>query len=339
MDKTSPHTRARSDQGLEKRKQIPADLRANGRTIGIIAALTSALFLGMTPIFGKQAILLGVPPLALAAVRTLLASLMLLVVIACFDRRHLYIYPAGLLGCLLAGWINGIGSLFYYSALARINAGIGQLLYSLYPFFLILWLTMDRQIPGPLTIIRVTIAICGVYFLTRGGIQQIDPVGVIQMLIAAALFALHIPINQRVLSDMPAPTVTVYTLLAMSSIVIPAYFLSGAGAIPQNLQVWWPIAGLTFVTFFSRLTLFLGIKHLGSLQAGLLGLSELIVTLLLAHLILGESLTPQQWTGSILLISSLLLIIFERTWAKKYRPGGWLGWITPPSPPSEIPWQ
>jgi drug/metabolite transporter (DMT)-like permease len=96
---------------------------------------------------------------------------------------------------------------------------------------------------------------------------------------------------------------------------------------------------LTLVTFFSRLTLFLGIKHLGSLQAGLLGLSELIVTLIFANLLLGETLTPQQRVGSILLISSLLLIIFEKTWAKKYRSGGWLSWISPPSPPSEIPWQ
>jgi drug/metabolite transporter (DMT)-like permease len=339
MNKTNLDSRANIDREITRARWFTLGFSANGRIIGIIAALTSACFLGMTPIFGKQAILMGVPPLALAAVRTLLACFMLLIVIASLDRHYLYIYPAGLLGCLMAGWINGIGSLFYYSALARINAGIGQLLYSLYPFFLILWLALDRQIPGPLTLLRVMIAIGGVYFITWGSTQQIDPIGVIQMLIASALYALHIPINQRVLSDMPAPTVTVYTLIAMSSVVLPAYLLSGADSIPHTAQAWWPIVALTLVTFFSRLTLFLGIKHLGSLQAGLLGLSELIVTLLFANLLLGETLTPQQWVGSILLISSLLLIIFEKTWGKKYRAGGWLSWISPPSPPSEIPWQ
>ena len=41
--------------------------------------------------------------------------------------------------------------------------------------------------------------------------------------------------------------------------------------------------GLTLVTFFSRLTLFLGVKHLGGMQTALLGLGELLVTLICAR--------------------------------------------------------
>jgi len=75
------------------------------------------------------------------------------------------------------------------------------------------------------------------------------------MLIAAALYALHLPINQRVLYDVPAPTVTVYTLLAMSLIVVPAYLLFDRSLPPENAP-WLPVFGLTAVTFFSRLLLF-----------------------------------------------------------------------------------
>ena len=82
------------------------------RSQGIYAALTSAFFLGLAPVFGRQAILGGLPPLAVVAIRTTLAALLLLVVMLIFYRRYLFIYPAGLLGCLLAGWINGFGSLF-----------------------------------------------------------------------------------------------------------------------------------------------------------------------------------------------------------------------------------
>jgi hypothetical protein len=39
---------------------------------------------------------------------------------------------------------NGIGSVFYYLARARLDAGIGHLLYSFYPLFLRL-LLLDRQ--------------------------------------------------------------------------------------------------------------------------------------------------------------------------------------------------
>ncbi|MBC8504736.1 MAG: EamA family transporter, partial [Chloroflexi bacterium] len=121
------------------------------RTKGITAALTSAVFLGMAPVFGRRAILLGAAPLTVVAIRTVLAALFLLSLIIIFRRQYLYIYPAGLLGCLLAGAINGLGSLFYYSALGRIEAGVGQLLYSFYPLFVALCRFLEKQPPSRLT--------------------------------------------------------------------------------------------------------------------------------------------------------------------------------------------
>ena len=63
--------------------------------------------------------------------------------------------------------------------------------------------------------------------LTSLQTHRSDPVGVGLMLGGAALYALHLPINQRVLYEVPAPTVTVYTLVAMSAVVVPAYLLFG----------------------------------------------------------------------------------------------------------------
>ena len=79
----------------------------NGRSTGINAALISALFLGFAPVFGKAA--MGVDqfsPLAVAAMRTSMAALLLVTIILLFKRNILYIYPAGLLGCMLAGAVN-----------------------------------------------------------------------------------------------------------------------------------------------------------------------------------------------------------------------------------------
>ena len=126
------------------------------RIKGVSAALASAIFLGMAPVFGKQAINQGMPPLGVVALRTSLAALLLFLVILLFKKQYLYIYPAGLLGCFLAGGINGLGSLLYYSALGRIDASVGQLLYSLYPLFVMLWMmAIDNQHPSRLTLIRL----------------------------------------------------------------------------------------------------------------------------------------------------------------------------------------
>ena len=191
----------------------------------------------------------------------------------------------------------------------------------------------DRQNVSKMTIIRLVIAIPAVILLVKPNGDGLDTyLGVAMMLIAAALYALHIPINQRVLADIPAPTVTLYTLIAMSAIVVPTYVFSGnIREISQISGSWWPVLGLTLVTFLSRLTLFTGVKHLGGLQTALLGLSELIITLILAQLWLKESFELSQWIGAILLIISMLLVAFEKSTPPRSRKGGWFSWISTPT--------
>jgi drug/metabolite transporter (DMT)-like permease len=308
----------------------------NVRSTGINAAIISALFLGFTPVFGKAAMGPGrFSPLAVVALRTSMAALLLVIIIAVFKRRILYIYPAGLMGCLLAGAVNGIGSVFYYIGLSKLNASVAQMLYALYPFFVALWLGLDRQTPSNLTKLRIILAGISVYFLTKVQTGKIDLWGVLFMLIAAALYALHLPINQRVLYDVPAPTVTVYTLLAMSLIVVPAYLIFDRSPLLGN-GPWWPVLGLTAVTFFSRLLLFLGVKHIGGMQTALLGLGELIVAILFSHLLLGESLTNWQWIGTAGLSISLLLAWLETPPPTSAHPHGWLGWLQPPDFPADF---
>ncbi len=309
-----------------------------GNSKGIWAALASAFFLGLAPVFGKQAIILGFSPLAVVAFRTSMAAGLLLFLVAIFKRSYLYIYPAGLLGCGLAGAINGIGSLLYYLALERLTVSVGQLLYSLYPVFLIAWFLVDRQPPSRLTYIRLILSLAGVSFLTSPGNDHMDWIGVILMLAASAMYALHLPINQRVLYDIPAPTVTLYTLLSMSAVTIPIYLLFDR-SLPAHGVSWGPVICLTLVTFFSRLTLFLGIKHLGGIQTALLGLGELLVSITVGQLWLGERLLPGQWVGAALIFTSIVLIGFEKIHPERRRGrSGPLGWLRPPDTPTEISW-
>ena len=307
------------------------------RITGIRAAFASAVFLGLAPVFGRQAILLGITPLAVVALRTILAAFLLIAVTYLFQRPYLYIYPAGLLGCLLAGGINGLGSLLFYGSLARINASVGQLLNSTYPLFVAIWLTLDKQKPSRLTLIRLTLSIPAIFLLTQANGAGLDMIGVFMMLGAAALYALHIPINQRVLLDMPAQTVTLYTMIAMSAVVVPAFFLFDSfDTLPIITPTGWgAVAGLTVVTFLSRITLFLGIKHLGGMQTAIIGLSELIITLLIAILWLGESLSFLQWIGAAILMGIVFMVAFEKSTPTKQQ-GGLLQWITPPTPNIDI---
>jgi drug/metabolite transporter (DMT)-like permease len=314
-------------------------MNSNGRSKGIQAAVTSAIFMGMVPIFGKIAILSGFSPFAVITFRTGIAFFLLLILMLIFQRRYFYIYFVGLIGCLLAGFVNGLGSILYYTALSRVDASVGQFLYSFYPLFLAFWLLIDRQTINRLTLFRLILSIPGIFLLICTGFKAVDVLGAMLMLGSAVLYALHLLINQRVLYEVPAPTVTFYTLLAMFVTVIPSYLMFDAKqTVSANL--WWPILAMAAMTFFSRITLFAGVKHLGGLQTAILGLGELIVTIVLAQWWLGERLSSLQWFGAALLTTNLLLVGFDKFTPEKRLTSGLLSWLNPPKIPStDIPWQ
>jgi multidrug transporter EmrE-like cation transporter len=90
---------------------------------------------------------------------------------------------------------------------------------------------------------------------------------------------------------------------------------------------WIGIIGLTVVTIFSRLFLFAGIKRLGGLQAALLGLSELIVSVLTAFVFFGEKLSATQWIGAIALVISVAMVSFEKDLTPSHISEGWIAWV------------
>ena len=300
------------------------------RNRGIPFAFSSAVMLGLTPIFGKLAIQQGLDAIGVVALRTLGAALLLTLILAIFRPRYFYIFPLGLAGCLLAGGLNGIGSLFFYAGLARIDASLGQLLYTLYPVWVALLLYLDGQQPSRITLLRLVLSIPGVYLLTQVGSGVVDVQGILFMCAASLLYAVHIPINQRVLFEVPTPTVTLYTLLAMTAVVLPAWFILPPPELTIPPASVGALIGLTFATFLARLLLFAGVKTIGGVQTAIFGLAELLVTVTLAVLLLGERLSAQQWIGALLLILTLLLVGFEKNPTQIRRKRGWLHWLRAP---------
>jgi len=308
------------------------------RKQGVSAALMSALFLGVVPIFGKIAILSGFSPLIVITLRTGIAVVLMLVVMLIWMRQYFFIYPVGLVGCLLAGFINGLGSILYYTSLSRLDASIGHMLYSFYPLFVALWLMLDRQPITRLTGFRLALSLPAVILLVQNGQKAVDPIGAVMMLGSGLLYALHLLINQRILYEAPAPTVTLYTLLGMAFTVVLAYVLLDH-SLPAPTVAWWTVFSMALITFFSRFALFLGIKKLGGLQTALLGLSEVLVTIFLSQVWLGEKLSQNQWIGAGLLGICLILIGFEKIPQQKRITTGWLSWLNPPKlPATDFPW-
>lgn len=279
---------------------------------GIFWALLSPVFLGAIPIFAKLAYATGADVLTVVAFRTIFAAAFLWTAVLLFARRYIHSSTPGILSSLLAGGVNGIGSLFYYASLNRIDASIGQLLNISYLIFVTILLRLIGHSVSRMTMLRTGMAILAIYLLTAGGLFMPDWVGAGMMLVAAFTYAFQLVLSQRIMYDVPAPTMTLYAISAMAGVVTFAWLLFPTRLTAVPPAGWEAIFLMGLVTAVSRLTLFLGVKKLGSLQTALLGVLEVIVSIALAILFLGERLTVVQWLGALVLLGSILLVRYER---------------------------
>ncbi|MCS7251154.1 MAG: DMT family transporter [Anaerolineae bacterium] len=303
----------------------------SGRWRGIAAALFSAVMLGWAPILAKLAYQAGADPTAVVILRTGLASLTLWVLYLIYPpwRRYLYIYPVGLLGCLAVGFTNAVGSVFYYLGLYRLDAAVAHLIYSMYPILVALMIRLNGEPIPTLTGLRMLLASVGLIFLLGRFHGAPDLFGVLLMLLSSGLYALHVVLSQRVLYEMPAQTLALYGLTAMAAFTPVAGWVLGNPRPPVPSDSLGPIFTMAVVLVFSRLGMFIGVKHLGGAQAALLTLAEILVTVSLAVGWLGERLTWIQWAGALLMVTSVILVIWESPRARAPR------WRMPLLPPAD----
>jgi drug/metabolite transporter (DMT)-like permease len=302
--------------------------RWSQRAGGVAITLVATFCFGWAPIFGKLAYRAQVLPLTLAATRTIIAAGVLWIFYLVFWRRYVFIRWRDLASAGAMGAINGVGSLLYYAGLARVDASLAQLLYALYPIWVFVFLSAAGHRVSRMAVLRLGLTLVGVYLLTFAGGVAIDWLGVMLMITAGAAYAWHLVVGQWTLVDVDSRSVTLYALTAMAVTVAIARLLSGQAWEPISAQGWTAILLLGLIpTALARLMVFTGLRLLGGVQASLLGVGELLVSLLMAFLILNEYLTAIQWLGGGIMVLSVVLIgresVQEISWDELLRQGRW----------------
>lgn len=287
----------------------------------IVALFATPTFLGMAPIFGKLAINTGADPFSVAALRTLMAVAILWGMYILLFRKYIFIYPAGLMGCIVIGAINGIGSLFYYGGLGILDASLAQLINGMYLVFAVMLSRIGGQRSDFRTLLRVGAAILALGMITGFGTGLINWTGVGFMLASALMFAGTVTLSQYVLYEMPAPTATLYILTTMGVVVTVVWLAIGQPMSTEVIQnSTLPIILLGLTTALSRLAMFVGVKFLGGMQTAVLAITEIAVAVVLAMIFLGDTLTPVQWGGVAILGMTLLLVRQQDLLPRGYNP-------------------
>jgi drug/metabolite transporter (DMT)-like permease len=275
---------------------------------GVAITLFSAIIAAWNPIFGKVAYRAGVDPYTVVALRTTFAVALLWVIYLVRWRESIRIQWRDLLGCMGMGTVNGVGSLFYYTGLQRLDASLASLIYALYPIWVFIFLSSSGHAISRMAIGRLGLGLVGLYLITGPGSARLDSLGVMLMLASAAAYGWHLVLGQWVLADVDSRTVTLYVLTTMAAVVDLARVMGGGPFVPISTWGWEAVLSLGAVMAFSRLTIFAGLKRLGGVQTALLSITELLTTLLVAFLVLGERLSATQWAGAAILITSVVLV-------------------------------
>ena len=267
--------------------------RADSRFKGRAYALVSTVGFGAISTFAKFAYGEGIDSATLLALRFLVAAVALWVYFLVFNRGAIPIGRKQLavsaaLG--LAGY--GVFSNLVFKALETTPASITGLLFFSYPVFVLLidWLVTRERPESNLSAGGVMI-LCGILVGVFGTLKGGLSLGLLFATLGAAWYAAYVAASRRLLYNVKPKTVALY----VTTFAAIGFWVMG-GPVSLQLHLLTPkaiaaVLGIGLIsTVMAMLCFFSSLEKLGAAETSQIGTFELIVSLSLASLILGEQI-------------------------------------------------
>jgi drug/metabolite transporter (DMT)-like permease len=290
---------------MPDQEQYPNSTGPN-RWIGVLLIIISSAFFGALPIFTRLAYRAGADAPTILLLRYSLAAV-IMIAITLVRRTPL---PRGrlLLGLILMGAIGYVGqSLAYFTALTMASASLVALLLYLYPAIVTALSALFFK--EPLTwwkIGALLLALVGTA-LTVGPTGSGRETGILLAIVGAVIYSVYILVGSRIMPQTNA--------LAASTTVITAAGVVYAGIVavrgpmfPQTPLGWGAVVAIVLVsTVIGIVTFFAGLQRIGPSRASTLSTFEPVVSVMLAILVLGETISPLQVLGGILILAAVIV--------------------------------
>jgi len=285
---------------------------ANPLWSGLLLAVLATTFFSLATPLSRHAILLGMNPTTMLLGRMWISSLLLAVMMRMGRHVNLRFDRPGILAMLVVGVSSSINILTYYWALTRLESSLAIMLFAINPIVVLGLLALRGERLSPLSLVRLALALGGVYLLIGPG-GEIDWVGVFLVMFSVVGFAIQMVFTQWYLRPYHATAVTYYVAVISTVGVTLWWWLSGADLYVPGLQGWVSMIILAVVsTFLARLCFYAAIQRMGSGQMSLLMSLETMLSVAWSILFLDEQLLQWQWLGAGLILISALLAARER---------------------------
>jgi drug/metabolite transporter (DMT)-like permease len=282
---------------------------------GLLLILVSTVAYGTMPILAKAAYRSGVETGPLLFWRFLLAAALF----ALLSRRKAP--PWGQRVLLWALGVVFIGNaLTYFKALETVPATTVSLVVYTYPVIVML----ESALLG-LEHLTVRGLLCAVLAfsgcaLTAGGAIAGGP-GIYYALACAVIYATYIVLSSRFAREVPAETAALHLAQAAAVGFGALGAARGGLALPPAPVAWVLVLCIAILCTVVAMYAFLGgLARVGPGRASVVSSLEVVVTLVLAFIFLGERLGPRQWVGAALILGAVVLQNMGRRFRVDRRP-------------------
>ncbi len=288
---------------------------------GLLLAVISSAAFGTSGALAKGLLAAGWTPAAAVTWRVAIGAVILAVPALLAMRGRWRLLRTGWPTVVLFGVIAVAScQLAYFLAVERLEVAIALLLEYCGVILVVGWLWIRHgQRPQPLTIFGTAIAVAGlVLVLDVFGAVQIDPIGVMWGLLAAAGLATYFVVSADDSHGLPPialaagglVTGTVVLLLAGAIGVVPLEWNTSDVILSGMSVPWWLDVGLLGVVAaaLAYLTGVAGTRRLGPKLASFVGLSEVLFAVLWAWLLLSELPTGLQLAGGLLILAGVAVV-------------------------------
>lgn len=289
-------------------RRVPGDPRT---ATGVALIVASALAFGAMAIFARIAYASGIDTPTLLALRFGIAA----AVLAAVSRLRGVPMPGGRDVALLAllGAVGYAGQAWtFFTALTMAPAAVVALLLYLYPALVAVLAAMFlRERLSPARIAALAVALGGTALtvapaLSAGGPTR--PAGIGLGLTAAMIYAIYIVAGTRV-SARVSPWATASIVCTAAAAVFVLDVASQAPHWPRTASGWLAVAAIALLSTVAAITLFFaGLARIGATRASTLSTVEPLFTVLLAALVLQESLAPIQLIGGALILAAVWML-------------------------------
>lgn len=279
---------------------------------GLLLALLASFMFSLKPIIIKEAYELGANSEVLMVLRMWFALPFYLVMLF-LQRKQLIenirylpaVIAVGFIGYFLSSYLDLL-------ALESISAQAERIILYAYPSLVILIKSVyDKKMPTKKMVLALAVTYGGILFLLPGELNLTgSPLGIFLMLTCAVSFAAYVLLSKPMIAKMGVGVFT-STAMVASCLFTQIHFIQidfDSVAKQPNMVYVLALALAFFSTVIPSYAMSAAISKIGSEKAAVTGTTGPVFTVLLAALILGETITIYHLIGLSLVVTGVLLL-------------------------------